>query len=586
MREARMDRPWVSQYDPGMKQSVSYPDKTMYEMLARTVERFPSETAVSFEGTGIRYKELLLLVDQCAASLLSYGVRTGSVVTVCLPNTPHAVVVFYAINRIGAVANMVHPKTPPEELRHFLQSTGSDMLFILDAFLKKQVTMIEQIHLSRVIVARIGDFLSPIKSVGFYAVSGRKIPAIPSSPVFVSWKSFLRRSAHAERIPYQRAAMPGSPSVFLHSGGTTGLPKTIVLSSYNFNVLAVHGPMIVNIPDPFLSGIPPRKAMVTILPLFHGFGLCMGMHTMMCNAITALLIPQFEPETLAQKLLREKPAFIAAVPTLFEGILRSEKLKNADLSFLECCFCGGDSLTADLKERFETFLRERGADISLREGYGLTETVTVCCVNPQQRAKPDSVGLPLPDIDMKIVKEGTEDEMPTGEQGEILVSGPTVMLGYLGDPAGTAEAIHTHRDGRKWVHTGDFGFMDESGYFHFTQRLKRIIKVSGVPVFPSQIEEVISGVEGVKQVCAVPVPDPYRIHIVKAFVVPEGGKEKADTDKVERAIRSRCESALIPYARPVEFEFRDELPLTLVGKVDYRALEAEEESRRRAAALS
>jgi len=392
-----------------------------------------------------------------------------------------------------------------------------------------------------------------------------------------------KRGDHEAPEHYVRPIEPGAPTVYLHSGGTTGSPKTIVLSSRNMNVLAVQGPQIVNIRDPFESGIAPGKSMVTILPLFHGFGLCMGMHTMICNAITSILVPMFEPDSLAKVILKEKPSFLAAVPTLYEGILKSTKLKKSDLSFITCCFCGGDSLSPDLKERFEAFLHERGSAISLREGYGLTETVTVCSVNPEYKCRKESIGLPLSDILMKIVESGTEKVLPTGTQGEICVSGPTTMLGYLGDPEGTRQAIRRHSDGLNWVHTGDFGYMDPDGFFYVTQRLKRIIKVSGIPVFPSQIEAVIASVPEVSTACAIAVPDPYRIHVVKAIVVTAGIDDEEEQLKIREKIVVACRERLIPYARPVEIEFRSSLPMTLVGKIDYVTLEKEETSRREAA---
>ena len=230
----------------------------------------------------------------------------------------------------------------------------------------------------------------------------------------------------------------------------------------------------------------------------------------------------------------------------------------------------------DLKNRFEEFIHERGANISLREGYGLTETVTVCSVNPEKECRSGSVGLPLPGIDMKIVKVGTEEEIPNGEKGEICISGPTVMKGYLNDPEATALAIHVHADGRQWIHSGDLGHRDEDGFFYFDQRIKRIIKVSGVPVFPTQIEKTLTKVEDVESACAIAIPHPYRLHVVKAYIVL---KDRAATEEKKELVRQKmeeiCKSDLIPYARPVEYEFREDLPKTKIGKIDYRALELE-----------
>ena len=582
-----MNKPWLTSYDPSMKEHLSYPDKTMYEMLVRTAEKFPKVTAVSFEGTKISYKTLFAQVDLTAAAMKNTGIKRGAVVTICLPNIPQAVVAFYAVNKLGAIANMVHPKTPTPELKEFITSTRSEFLIILDAFLPKHIEMLGGIAMNRVYVASIGDYLSPVKAFGFYLSKGRKIPAFPTESRYIAWKNLedlaRKRGDHEASEHYVRPIEPGAASVYLHSGGTTGSPKTIVLSSKNMNVLAVQGPQIVNIPDPFESGIAPDRSMVTILPLFHGFGLCMGMHTMICNAITCILVPMFEPNSLAKVILKEKPSFIAAVPTLYEGILKSTGLVKADLSFITCCFCGGDSLSPDLKERFEAFLHERGSAISLREGYGLTETVTVCSVNPEFKCRKESIGLPLADILMKIVESGTEKELPAGTQGEICVSGPTMMLGYLGDPEGTRQAIRRHSDGLSWVHTGDFGYMDPDGFFYFTQRLKRIIKVSGIPVFPSQIEAVIASVPEVSSVCAIAVPDPYRIHVVKAIVVTAGIEDEEELLRIREKIIGTCRDGLIPYARPVEIEFRSSLPMTLVGKIDYVTLERDEIARREAA---
>ncbi len=581
-----MNKPWLTHYDPKMKESVEYPEKSMYEMLLRTVKSFPSRVAISFEGSSMSYEAMLGQVETVSERLKSLGIGKGDVLTICLPNIPQAVIVFYAANKLGIIANMVHPKTPPDELSEFMTSTNSRYLIILDAFMFKSLPVFERIGVKKVIVARIGDYLSPVKRAAFFIAKGRKIPPTPEHERFVAWRELLISGAKGldkseKAAPYERQIEPHDPAVYLHSGGTTGTPKTIVLSSHNMNVLAMIGPQIVNIDDPFETGmIPAGLSMAAILPLFHGFGLCMCMHTMVCNGIETILVPLFTPDSLAKVILRDKPSFIAAVPTLFEAILKSKKLEKKRLPFLKACFCGGDSLSPDLKTRFETFLRERGAPLSLREGYGLTETVTVCSVNPEYQSKEGSVGLPIPDVLMKIVHVGTNQELSPGGQGEICVSGPTVMLGYLNDPDGTEEAIHIHEDGLPWVHTGDYGYMDKDGYFFFTQRLKRIIKVSGVPVFPSQIEAIISSVPGVGSVCAIAIPDPYRMHAVKAVVVPDAGGKSDGEEAVRERIMDVCGDKLIAYARPVEIEFRESLPKTLVGKIDYVLLEKQELEKR------
>ena len=571
-----MHKPWLNHYDPGAKPSLSYPDLTLYEVLKRSAMVFRESPAVAFEGTHLSFTQILSQTDRLAASLAADGVAKGDIVTICLPNVPHALLFFYAVNKLGAVANMVHPKTPQEELRDIMRFTRSERIVLLDAFAPRYNDMVLEDWLRRVYVAKIGDFLSPLMKIGFYIAKGRKIKKPVSSAKWLPWKTLIHSGdSSPENDKYQRLLTPSEAAVYLHSGGTTGAPKTVVLSSAQLNVLAAQGPQIVNIPDPHVEKKAPDHRMLTILPLFHGFGLGMGMHTMIFNGVTAVLVPLFTPDALVKALISERVTMIAAVPTLYESMLRNKKLRNRNLHHLTNCFCGGDSLSSELKERVEAFLHTHGANIPLREGYGLTETVTVCAVNPQFACKSDSVGLPLADILMKVIDPENGHDLPIGEKGEICVHGPTTMLGYLQDPEGTAHSVRLHEDGLDWVHTGDYGYMDEDGYFYFVQRLKRIIKVSGIPVFPSRIEEVLDGVSGVSMSCAVAIPDDYKQHVVKALVVPDTGLDPVDLPELETRIRQACEKYLFPHARPVVVEFREELPLTPVGKVDYKALEGD-----------
>lgn len=563
-----MGKPWLNHYDTWFKSTLNYPELTMYELVARTARRLPDHQALSFMGTRITYRNLLEQIDQAAACLSGLGFKAGDVATLCLPNVPHAAIFFYAVNRLGGICNMVHPLTPAEEMSHYIRTTRSDYLIILDAMLAKQVDMLEHSRIRRTIVCSLMDYLNFGLKVGFFVTKGRKIAAVPRRDAYIKWCDFMAL-AKADGS-YNRACSARDCAVYLHSGGTTGTPKTIMLSSYNFNVLGIQGAQIVGIED-IEHFDPAGLAMVTILPLFHGFGLCMGLHAMMVNGMCSILVPQFSADVLADIIIKEKPSYIAAVPTLFEGILSNEKLQKADLSCLKAVFCGGDTLTADLKDRFDVFVKNHGGSVSLREGYGLTETVTVCAVNPMLDARDGSVGLPLADVLMKVVEPGTFNEVQPGQDGEFCIHAPTMMMGYLDDPEATAETIRLHPDGLRWVHTGDFGYMDTDGYFHFKQRIKRILKVSGIPVFPSQIEDTASLVKGVRLACAIGVPHPYKMQVVKLFVVPEEGV--TDLDDLRQRIISQCEKSMLSYAVPREIEFRDDLPRTKVGKIDFVSLE-------------
>ena len=539
-------------------------DRTMYELVRDRARIFADRDAIDFLGRRISFPSLISQIDHAADGLVRAGVRPGNVVTLCLPNTPHAVVAFYAANRIGCVANMVHPLSPPEELSRSMTNAHSDVLIVLDAFLPKHRERLEKDGVRLVVACSLPDYLPWIKGFLFGRTTGRRIPKVIETEHLRRWSSLFMAG---DASPYEPGLLPTAPAVYLHSGGTTGSPKTVVLSSENFNLLAVEGNSIIGVED------TRGHSMVSILPFFHGFGLCMGMHAMVVCGILAILVPKFNAEELARVVKKNRPTLMAGVPTLFDGMASNPLLRNVDLSTLHAVFCGGDSLPVDLKRRFDAFLSEHGAKTTLREGYGLSETVTVCCVNPIVGDRAGTVGKPLSGMSMCIVEPGTHRTLSPGQGGEICVNAPTTMIGYLDDPEATAAALWTHPDGRVWVHTGDFGSVDEDGYVHFLQRLKRIVKVSGVPVFPSQVEDVVMAMPEIVQACAVGMPDPHRMQSIRLYAVAAFGV--AADEVLRQRIMTHCSENLLIYAVPTSIVFREKLPLTLVGKTDASALEKE-----------
>ena len=313
--------------------------------------------------------------------------------------------------------------------------------------------------------------------------------------------------------------------------------------------------------------------MLSVMPVFHGFGLGIGIHTPLVAGGTCVLIPQFNVKTYAHTLVKQKPNLIPGVPTLFEALLRAEDLENADLSFLRGIFSGGDSLSPELKKKVDAFLHEHGCTQQIREGYGTTECVTASCLTPKDYARKGSIGVPFPDTYYKIVAPGTTTEVDPNTEGEICVSGPTVMIGYMDNMEETLHTLRRHHDGRIWLHTGDLGYMDQDGFVYFRQRIKRMIITSGYNVYPSRLENIIDANEKVLLSCVIGVKDPYRVQRVKAYVVPMPGVEP--TEELKQEILTYCASRIAKYAMPREIEFRKELPKTLVGKVAYRVLEEE-----------
>ena len=424
------------------------------------------------------------------------------------------------------------------------------------------------------IIASVRDALSPTIKAGYMLTEGRKIEKIPEDAPVIMWKDFMKLSRSCYYKTYKVKREGADPAVILYSGGTTGTTKGILLSNMNFNALGLQ-----TIAASGFSPIDGLK-MLSVMPVFHGFGLGIGIHTALIGGACCILVPKFNVNTYAELLIKKQPNIIPGVPTLFEALLRAEKLENADLSCLKGVFSGGDSMSIELKKKVDDFLKAHNASVQVRQGYGLTECVTASCLTPKDYNRVGSIGVPFPDTYYKIVKPGTTDEVDPNVEGEICISGPSVMLCYMNNESETANTLRRHADGRIWMHSGDLGKMDEDGFVYFSQRIKRMIITSGYNVYPGQLENIIDGHEKVLLSCVIGVKDPYKIQKVKAFVVLRPNYEPSDAIKQE--LFDYCRGQIAKYAMPYDIEFRTELPKTLVGKVAYRVLE-EEEAERQAA---
>ena len=544
---------------------LEYQQCTMEEAVEKIAEKYPKLTAYNFLGTNTKYPDLVKEIRACAAALKACGVRPGEKVTICLPNMPMAIAMFYGVNMIGAIANMIHPLSAEGEIEFYLNDSESVAAITVDMFYQKFENIRRNTpKLKTMIVCSIKDGLNPLMKVGYQLTKGRKIAPLPKDGSYLTWKEFLAKGKGMTDVRVSRAA--NDPAVILYSGGTTGVTKGILLSNLNFNAL---GAQIIATNPMFAPG----DKMLAIMPMFHGFGLGVSIHSMLVNGGQCILVPQFTPKTYAELLRKHHPNFIAGVPTLYEALLRIDGLEKLDLSCLKGVFSGGDSLSVELKKRFDAFLHDHGAKISIREGYGTTECVTASCLTPIDEFREGSIGIPFPDTYYKIVKVGTEEEVPYGTEGEICLAGPTVMLKYVNHPEETANTRRVHADGMTWIHTGDLGMMDSDGFVYFRQRIKRMIITSGYNVYPSQIENILDAHEYVHMSCVIGVKDPYKMQKVKAFVMLKPGIEPSDAIKKE--LLDYCRTKIARYAMPYDIEFRAELPKTLVGKVAYRVLEQE-----------
>ena len=558
--------PWIKNLG-GVPAHLEYFQGSMYDKVAQIAVNYPNYIAYDFMGGKVKYKDFIKKVDECARALAAIGVKEGERVTICMPNAPQAVIMFYAINKIGAIANMVHPLSSEKEIEFYLKESASMVCITLDQFYGKFEDIRGNVPLRSLIITSIKDVLSPIKKKGYYLAAGRKIKKVPANAEIVWWEKFLKDGADYHG-PFHVVREADDPAVILYSGGTTGTTKGILLSNLNFNALSQQ----IIATNPMFK---PGDKMLAVMPIFHGFGLGVCIHSMLANGGRCLLIPRFNPQSYAKLLKKHKPNFIAGVPTLYEALLRIKSLNGVDLSCLKGVFSGGDSLSIELKKRFDTFLKEHNATIPVREGYGTTECVTASCLTPSHWAKEGSIGLPFPDTFYKIVKPGTEEEVPYDVEGEICLAGPTVMMEYINNPEETANTLRRHADGLTWVHTGDLGMMDEDGFIYFRQRIKRMIVTSGYNVYPSQIENVLDAHEYVHMSCVIGVPDALKMQKVVAFVVLKPGI-KVSEEEARESIMEHCRKYVAKYAMPADIQFREDMPKTLVGKVAYRMLEEEE----------
>ncbi len=568
MSEITARTPWKD-YVGEVPMHLDYFDGSMFEAVAKIADQYPNNIAFDFMGKSTTYREMVKEIERCAKALKTIGVREGDKVTIAMPNCPQAIYMFYAVNLVGGIANMIHPLSAEKEIEFYLNESESVTAITLDQFYHKFEHIRQNTKVVNIIIASVKDALSRPIRAGYMLTEGRKIKKIPVDAPVIRWRDFLKLS-NACFYNYNVERHGSDPAVILYSGGTTGTTKGIVLTNRNFNAL---GQQVIAANPMFRPG----DRMLAAMPLFHGFGLGVCIHTMLSQGGRCILIPRFTAKSYAKQIVKYRCNFIAGVPTLYEALLRLPSMEGADLSCLKGVFSGGDSLSVELKKKFDKFLYDHHATIQVREGYGTTETVTACCLTPPHMFKEGSIGLPFPDTYIKIVEPGTDRELPYGEEGEILLAGPTVMKEYMNHPEETAQTLRRHADGLTWVYTGDLGTMDDQGFIYFKGRAKRMIISSGYNVYPGQIENILDAHDYVQMSCVIGVPDSYKMQKVKAFVKLSPDVEPNAKTKAE--LMDYCRKNIAKYAMPYDIEFRDDMPKTLVGKVAYRVLEEEELAR-------
>ncbi len=563
------ERPWLKYYDEeGLPANLEYPDCSMVDLVLQSAEKWPDNMAYSYYGHKVTFKNFVKKIEKAARALKNYGVKEGDRVTICMPNTPEGITMVYAVNMIGAVCNMVHPLSSEKELEYYIKVADSKYVLVIDAVFDKIYRLRDTAQLERIIVVRPSDGLGFLKKKLYTTLHVKKVRLPVNDSRVVLWEDFIANS-YFYQGNYHEERGANDPAIIMYSGGTTGAPKAVLLSNLNINAESMCDYTVIR-------QCTPGATVLSILPLFHCFGLGVCIHTPLIRGMGCILIPAFSHKQFGEIIKKNEPSFIVGVPTLFEA-LTNTKLKKDDLKSVQAAICGGDALNQTLRDKVNKCLQDHGSSAKIRVGYGLTEGSGAVCLSPENSFKDGIIGAPMPDMYFKIVKKDTFTEVPAGEVGEICISGPLVMMGYLNDEAETAQTLRVHEDGKLWLHTGDMGYLAEDGFIYFAQRLKRIIISSGYNIYPTHLESIINSHEAVLTSTVIGIDHHYKGQVPKAFVVLKPGYKAGK--KVEREIRALLERNVPLYALPVAYEFRDKLPQTLVGKVAFKKLEEEEKKK-------
>lgn len=523
-------------------------DLSISEAVLSVAKDNYNKTALTYMNIKISYKKLLCRVEELSSALFSLGVRKGDIALVTLPNIPQCVYCLYAFNRIGAVPAFVSPIASVGELKTYIEKLKPSVIIALDTLCEKLEEIDYIVAETPVVLTSSLDELFPFSCV-------RRSKAL-------NWHQLLKdRQKRNIFISPQRHC---DTALILFSGGTTGKPKAVEISNRSLNALA-EGTASACVRE--VNGVK----MLSALPVFHGFGLGICLHTVLYFGGNALLVPRFKPEAVGRLISKEKPQYIACVPAMLKSLQEASSLRKADLSCLSGVFSGGDSLSVKLEDSFNKFLADHGSTVGVRQGYGLTECVAATCLMPEGVKKSDCIGKPYEEVFYKIVGKTCDTELPRGEVGEICISGAMVMKGYFEEEEETAKALKIHNDGKRWLHTGDMGYMDTEGFVYFKGRFKRVIITNGNNVYPSEIESVLLAHPKVSECCVVGVKDSVKMSVVAVFAVLK--KTEADVTQIKGELSEYLEKFISKSAKPKYYYFMESLPKTPLGKIDFSELQ-------------
>lgn len=552
-KEKDREKPWLDLYED-VPVSLDYYSGSLYDAIKESGDKYSNLVAYEYFGKRCFYKDFIKKVNKAAKALKAMGIKENECVTICMPNIPEGVIMVYAANAIGAIANMVHPLGSLNDIERALNSTDSSVLVVSDV----TYTKVKDIEVENLIVCEVSNELDGLLKI-LYNFKNKANMLYKSN--VITWSSFLDMGKNVDSFYVKREK--DDPAVIIYSGGTTGKSKGIILSNGNFNALARQCCAIE-------KTVAPGNSILSALPIFHGFGLGVCVHMPLYNGMRCILVPKLNTKNMNKELKKYKPNLLPVVPSLLALICKGKS--GSELKHVKGIFCGGDYLSIELKAKTEEYFRQRGSIAKIRIGYGLSEaTAFFLATYNHIPYEASSIGIPNPDTIVKIFQVGTEIECEPGQVGEICVNGPTVMMGYINNDKETDKVLIRHEDNRVWLHTGDLGYRDKKGEFFFSSRLKRMIVTNGYNVYPIELEELICKHPYVDSCVVIGIKHEVKQQVPKAVIVLKEGID--DSFKVKSEIKKYCEDNLAAFQRPAEYEFKESLPKTAIGKVAYRDLE-------------
>lgn len=565
-RTVSTEKVWMKYY-PEEARNATPPKMKIYSFLKEVNSNRLHDTAIYYYGTKISVKRLIERINECADAFAALGVKKGDTVSLLSASTPESIIAFYALNKMGATVNAIDPRMDMKSISRMIQSAGSEILIVIEIAFPKVSPIISEIHQKHIIVQSPATSLPALKKFVTKLSNRGQIPY--GKKGIMSWETFIKKAKNGVAV---EADYVGDATVAItYTGGTTGFPKGVMLTNDSLNAVAfnfIHAGIIHEKGHRFLG----------IMPIFSSYGLVCGIHMPLTLGLELALIPRFYPNKMGEYVKKYKPEHMIATPAFYEILIDSEEMKGFDLSFTLTMGSGGDSMNAGLETKLEAFMESHGIRYPLAQGYGMSEVSAAAtfCVN--DRYKKGSVGIPCLATTIGIFDPETGEELGYGELGEVCITGPTMMKGYYNNKEETDYVMRKHADGQVWVHSGDIGSIDEDGFVYIQGRVKRMItRFDGHKVFPITIESFIAEDERVHSCSVIAVDDRERLQGQYPMAVIElmTGVDVAERDNICREIYERCQELLEERGRPVAVVCIDEIPLTGVGKNDYRLLEKE-----------